>query len=62
MHHLGIDWSDKSHSFCILDDAGAKLDGFEISHGLAGFETAHKRICMLGATPKHRNERVTKRR
>ncbi len=51
MYHLGIDWSDKSHSFCILDDAGAKLDAFEISHGLAGFETAHKRISKLGAAP-----------
>lgn len=48
---VGIDWSDKSHSFCILDDAGAKLDAFEISHGLAGFETAHKRISKLAAAP-----------
>ena len=29
---VGIDWSDKSHSLCILDDAGAKLDAFEIPH------------------------------
>ena len=45
--NVGIDWSDKSHSFCILDDAGDKLDAFEISHGLAGFETAHKHISKL---------------
>ena len=52
MVNIGIDWSDKSHSFCILDDAGAKLDAFEISHGLDGFETAHKRISKRAASPE----------
>ena len=49
---VGIDWSDKSHSLCILDDAGAKLDAFEIPHGRAGFETAHKRISRRSASPE----------
>jgi transposase len=52
MVHVGIDWSDQSHSFCILDDAGAKLDAFEISHGLDGFEKAHKRISKRSASPE----------
>jgi len=52
MFNIGIDWSDKSHSFCILDDAGAKLDAFEIPHGLDGFETAHKRISKRAASPE----------
>ena len=44
MVYVGIDWSDKSHSFCVLDGAGAKIDVFDIAHGLNGFETAYKRI------------------
>jgi hypothetical protein len=51
MYHIGIDWSDKSHSICILDDAGAKIEAFEVSHGLAGFESAHKRILKRSASP-----------
>jgi transposase len=52
MIHVGIDWSDKSHSFCVLDDAGAKIDAFDISHGLDGFETAHRRISKSSASPE----------
>jgi transposase len=44
MINTGIDWSDTSHSFCILDEAGEELDSFEISHGQDGFEAAHTRI------------------
>ena len=48
---VGIDWSDRSHSFCILDDAGKRLDAFEIPHGQAGFETAHNRISKRSPSP-----------
>jgi len=44
MVYVGIDWSDKSHFFCILDDVGERLDSFQISHGQDGFQTAHARI------------------
>jgi transposase len=44
MVHVGIDWSDESHRFCILDEAGKRLREFEIPHGQAGFETAQDRI------------------
>jgi transposase len=44
MIYTGIDWSDKSHCLCILDEAGDELDSFQISHGQDGFETAHSRI------------------
>lgn len=40
----GIDWSDKHHDLCILDEAGEKLDSFSISHSQDGFELAHRRI------------------
>lgn len=41
---IGIDWSDQSHSFCIVDETGKKLHAFEIPHGQSGFEIAHERI------------------
>jgi len=44
MVNTGIDWSEESHYFCILDEAGNRLDSFEISHGQDGFESAHARI------------------
>lgn len=44
MIHTGIDWSDKSHDFCILNEAGEKVDSFAIAHGPDGFESAHRRI------------------
>lgn len=43
---IGIDWSDQSHSFCIVDEMGKKLHAFEIPHGQAGFEIAHERIAQ----------------
>jgi transposase len=52
MIYAGIDWSDDSHSFCVLDDAGAKLDAFDISHGLDGFEAAHKRMLKRACGPE----------
>ena len=44
MINTGIDWSDRSHCFCILDEAGNRLDSFEIPHGHDGFQAAHTRI------------------
>ena len=44
MIHVGIDWSDKTHCFCILDDEGKKLSSFEIVHGEKGFQSAHSRM------------------
>jgi transposase len=49
MIYTGIDWSDKSHDFCILDDGGEKIDSFRIAHGEDGFETAHKRLAKHGS-------------
>ncbi len=44
MVYTGIDWSDQAHDFCILDEAGQKLETFRIAHGENGFESAHRRI------------------
>lgn len=44
LFYVGIDWSDKHHDFCILDDAGNKLESFNIPHDPDGFERAHRRI------------------
>jgi len=50
MVYVGIDWSDKSHSLCILDNAGKRLDAFEIPHGQPGFESAHNRIAKRASS------------
>ena len=52
MIYIGIDWSDESHSICILDEIGDKLTAFTIAHGQAGFEMAHSRICKYAASPQ----------
>ena len=44
MIYVGIDWADRAHSLCVLDETGAKLDAFEVAHGQAGFETARRHI------------------
>jgi len=44
MIHVGIDWSDKHHDFCILNELGEKLDSFSVSHEQDGFEIACKHI------------------
>jgi transposase len=44
MIYTGIDWSDKHHDLCILDEVGERLDSFSISHDQDGFELAHRRI------------------
>jgi len=44
MIYAGIDWSDRFHSFCVLDADGARLDRFEIPHGQEGFESAQARL------------------
>lgn len=44
MIYTGIDWSDSFHDFCILDEAGEKIESFNIGHGPDGFEAAHKRM------------------
>jgi len=44
MINVGIDWSDKAHSICILDEEGVKLCAFETPHSQQGFEKAHAMI------------------
>lgn len=41
---VGIDWSDKNHSICILDAEGNKLAAFMVTHSQKGFEKAHTMI------------------
>lgn len=36
--YIGIDWSEKHHNVCILNEAGACLNRFQIPHTLAGFQ------------------------
>lgn len=52
MIYVGIDWSDKFHTLCILDADGTKLDVFDIPHGQPGFEIAHARISRHASCPQ----------
>jgi len=44
MIYAGIDWSDKFHAICLVDDGGNKLDTFTIEHSQRGFDTVHQHI------------------
>lgn len=44
MIYTGIDWSDSTHDFCILDEAGEKIESFSIAHSPDGLEAAHRRM------------------
>lgn len=44
MIYVGIDWSDKNHSVCILDAEGHQLSAFETPHSQLGFDKAHTMI------------------
>jgi transposase len=41
---VGIDWADKSHSVCVLDQDGSRLAAFDVPHSQQGFEKAHAMI------------------
>jgi len=48
-HYLGIDWSDKKHDLCLLNQEGRILSQFTITHDMKGFQ-------VLAATLKTLND------
>ncbi len=44
MVHVGIDWAERHHDVCIIDDDGIVLDRFRISNDLAGVALLHEHI------------------
>lgn len=49
MVYVGIDWADKSHCMCIVDDQGEKLCSLSFAHSQDGFEKAHDAIVKHSA-------------
>lgn len=49
MVHVGIDWADKFHWLCIVDDQGEKLCSLSFAHSQEGFEKAQDAIVKHSA-------------
>jgi len=45
---VGIDWASETHAVCVVDDAGAKLANFQITHTADGFQLLVGRLRRLG--------------
>ena len=45
--YIGIDWSEKHHNVCILNEAGACLNRFKIPHSLAGFQLLEQMLSRV---------------
>ena len=48
---IGIDWSQDHHDVCIMNEAGAVIIRFEISHSPEGFAKLEKNINKLDVPP-----------
>jgi transposase len=46
--YLGIDWSEKKHDICMMNEAGAVLQKLQIGHSLAGLSQLEEAIQGLG--------------
>lgn len=51
MLYFGIDWSEKYHDVCILNEAGARVSQFRVNHSLVGFERIEAERRKLGVAP-----------
>ena len=45
--YIGIDWSEKHHNVCILNEAGARLNRFQVPHTLAGFQRLAQQLAQV---------------
>lgn len=50
--YLGIDWSEKKHDLCLLNQTGAVLKSWQISHTQSGFSEIPIAIQELGLEPQ----------
>lgn len=48
--YIGIDWSEKHHNVCILNEAGATLNRFQIGHTLEGFQRLEQQVARVNET------------
>ena len=45
--YIGIDWSEKHHNVCILNEAGARLNRFQVPHTEAGFLRLEEQLAKV---------------
>ena len=45
--YVGIDWSEKHHNVCVLNDSGACLSQFQIPHTQVGFLRLGKHLAQV---------------
>jgi transposase len=46
---VGIDWASQTHAVCVVDEQGAVVDRFEVSHDAKGLAELLRRLSRLGA-------------
>lgn len=44
MLFVGIDWAEKHHDVCVMDEVGTSLQSFRIVEGIKGIERLHAAI------------------
>jgi len=52
MYFIGLDWSEKEHMVCIINQDGRHLALFSIPHSPEGFARLEEEVRRLGATPE----------
>ncbi len=51
MLFVGIDWAEKHHDVCLMDEAGATLQLFRVAEGVKGLERLHAAIVEHAQDP-----------
>jgi len=46
---VGIDWASQTHAVCVIDEQGAVVDRFEVSHDAKGLAELRRRLARHGA-------------
>jgi len=52
MVFVGIDWADREHEVCILDQEGTELARFRVPHNRQGFKDLKQRVLRHAGTPE----------
>ena len=48
---VGLDWASRTHAVCIIDDTGAVLERFEVTHDAAGLRDLLTRLRRCAPVP-----------
>lgn len=48
-YFAGLDWASRIHAVCVIDQQGAVVDRFEVTHDAAGLAECHRRLKRFGS-------------